>query len=277
MTPQQLEERAGAALAQLMEGDRECQEWIASWNTTQERLGALGPDLQRGGQGEIAGLERKLIAAEDHLQRPEVQDDPYAKTAAENSLRDLRADLRTLRLERQELNGNSKELKENYEGRFQQHRQSVQGKVDRYLDQQGEEGRISQRATEFQRVWDPTLARIAQDKGIKSPESLADFTERAKYAALIHLERTGGGIPDAEVESFIAQQADKFLKVMDAHHREKSAEYARVAAERAGQPAPLPGGGNPPPAAEPGRAPASLKDVYRDTRARLDLHRRGVA
>jgi hypothetical protein len=277
ITSEQIEAWAANKLNEALSRDTQVQGWIGEWNVAQTRIGALGADLTKGGAGEIATFERNLIAAQAYLARPEVQGDEYAKGQAESHVRDLKADLMTLRLERQTLEGTSQDLDRRYRERHQHYDGQLRSRIEAYQDEQGYDGRVNQQAATFQQVWDPAFTRVAAAKGIVGEKALAQFKQQARLAALYQVDSTGAAFKDTDIEPFIAAKADEFLAVMDDHHRMKSGEYARLAAERAGQPAPVPGAGGPPPAAEPRKAPTSLDDVYKNTRLRLDQHRRGVA
>ena len=273
-TPAQLEERFGVELKTLIDSDREATGWVEEWSRNGERLGALGPDLGQGGKGEIAVLERKLISAEDYLARPEVQADDYLKGTAEQQLRDLRSDLRIVRLERQELSARNRELDQNYTDRYAQHSDRVEQRLASAQQQIDREARITQESEKFREAWTPALQRVIQAKGI--PANLAKgFEERSKHAVIYQIDSQDGK-PIQSLDEFLGRQADTFIQEMTDFHREKSAEYARIAAERAGQPAPSPAGA-PPAAVETLKSPTSLEDVYKGRRTFLQRLRSGVA
>jgi len=269
-----LEERFGVELKTLLDSDREATGWVEEWSRNGERLGALGPDLGQGGKGEIAVLERKLISAEDYLARPEVQADDYLKGTAEQQLRDLRSDLRIVRLERQELSARNRELDQSYTNRYTEHRDQVEQRLSAVQEQIHREARITQESEKFRQAWTPALQRVIQAKGI--PANLAKgFEERSKHAVIYSIDSQDGK-PIQNLDEFLGHQADTFIQEMTDFHREKSAEYARTAAERAGQPAPSPAGA-PPAAVETPKSPTSLEDVYKGRRTFLQRLRSGAA
>ncbi len=257
-----------------MEGDREASSWVEQYTTNKERLSALGLDLTSGGKGEIAQLQQKVIEVDGYLRRPEVQADDYAKGQAEDQLRSLKADLQIAKLTRQELEQSQRTLDANYKDRFEEHRNTVAQRLSDRTATVNREARVQAHAERFQAEWTPALAQAIQLH--KIPQSLAaKFEERSKHAVIFTIDSSGGQ-PIQNLPQFLAEQARTFMEDVITFHREQSADYARLAVDRAGQPAPVtPAGGAPPVAAETQPQHVSLTDIYKRTRDRLHAVRGG--
>ena len=266
----QLMASAEKVLKESIEGDREASAWIQDWASNKARVEELGPDLAKGGQGEIAKAEREIIKAEGQLENDVIQNDEYAKSGIVQRIRDLKSDIRELRGERFEKTRDNQDLATKYETRYGKYREQVLGRVRAVEGEKASEARINTDAVKFKAQWDGSVPRIGAAKGIPE-KSMGRFERVARLAINVHLNDVG---PVRNLDTFLAKQADEYLQDVDAHHRDKSAEYARQATARAGQPAP-PAGAAPPAAAEPSNAPQTLDDVYKRTRLRLAEARRG--
>ena len=253
--------------------DREAAGWVATWTKGEERMQALGLDMGHGGDGEIAKLERSLIKVEGLLEI--AGDDEYEKGKATDQRRALQADLHILRLERTNLKQSQAELAGDYDARVAKYRREAEARIAAHMEGLEAPQRILAHAASYEAMWGPAYSRVGMAEGIDAA-SIPDFTDYAKMVGSLEVDRTGLPIADEKMESFLKDTAQKYLGIVDRHHRAQAATYARTATERAAQPAPAaaPAGPGGPPAASPQPDQNSLTEVYKQTRVRLELERR---
>ncbi len=233
---------------------------------------ALGLDLNQGGAGEIAALERALIKVEGRLE--DAGDDDYEKGKATDQRRALQADLHIKILERNNLETAQGKLADAYSRRVAQYKHEADVRVRAHIEGLEGPARINAWAATYEALWNPAYARVALAEGIHQ-DLVGEFTDYAKMVGSLEVDRTGLPIPDEKMETFLKDTATKFKATMDRYHRAQAADYARTANDRAAQPAPVtaPGGGAPP-AASPQPDSNSLTEVYRQARVRLEMERR---
>ena len=253
--------------------DTEAAGWVQTWTKGEERMQALGLDLGRGGEGEIAKLERALIKVEGLLEV--AGDDEYEKGKATDQRRAFQADLHILRLERANLKQSQSEFARDYDARVTKYRREADARIAAHMEGLEAPQRILAHAASYEALWNPTYTRVGMAEGIDAA-SIPDFTDYAKMVGSLEVDRTGLPIADEKMEAFLKDTAQKYLGLVDRHHRAQAATYARTAAERAAQPAPAaaPGWAGSPPAASPQPDQNSLTEVYKQTRTRLELERR---
>jgi len=255
--------------------DTEAAGWVQTWTKGEERMQALGLDLGENGAGEIAALERALIEVDGVLKLENVKNDDYERGLATDRRRGIQADLRILQLERSNLEIKQSKLAQAYEGRVTKYRREAEARIAAHMEGLEAPGRILAHAATYEALWNPAYTRVGMAAGIDAA-SIPDFTDYAKMVGSLEVDRTGLPIADEKMETFLKDTAQKYLGIVDRHHRAQAATYARTAAERAAQPAPAaaPAGPGGPAAASPQPDQNSLTEVYKQTRTRLELERR---
>lgn len=272
LTEEQWSERLEGTLFDVMKSDRDCVAWIGEFNKTNERLTALGADLERGGTGEIATLQRSILQANAKQEMAKTIGDEGTQAEATQELRDLKHELSVKKIEAQEARGNIKELDANYKERYGAHRARIEGALTAEKREADSDARITRHAADFQGQWTATSPSAATTA--KIPQSLhGDFDRVARLEATHHID-TKGPIQDLNV--WMAEASTRYMQALDKYHREQSAEYARGAMERAGQPAPTPGAAPTPAVQQANPQVLSLKDVYARTTQRLAVNRQSV-
>lgn len=274
ITEEQYYERLSADLTAALQGDRECAAWVGEYNTNKTKLEALGKPLTEGGQGDIAKTERAILAAQAKIAVAEELGDDGLKEQAQTALRNLESDLRIQRMDARDLQARQRDLDTSYKERYQDYRGQIEGELQTQQQQAASDARISRGAEEFQPVWDRAVTSQAVAANI--PEALrGDFAMMAAQEASLYIDQNGY-IKD--VDGWLKAAAGRYTQRLDTYHRERSAEYARAATERANPSPVAPPGQVPPPTAEapnPQRAAANpLAAVYANTRARLEANRR---
>jgi len=253
--------------------DTEAQGWVEQWAAGRDRLAALGADMVERGAGEIAALERQLVQLEGVLELDAVKNDDYERNLKLDQKRALTSDLQIKLLERERLESRQEKLDRLYTDRRNRYIREADSRIDAHLEGLQGPARVQAYAAQYEATWGPAYARVGQAKGIATA-SIPDFTRYAQMVGSLEVDRTGAAIPDERMETFLAATADEYLAMVDRHHRAQAADYARTAAERAAQPAPLavPAGPGGPPAI-PAADPNPLNAVYAEARRNLAINR----
>lgn len=249
--------------------DAEAQGWVDQYAAGTARLAALGADLVERGEGEIAKIERELMELEGVLKLDAVKNDDYERNLKLDQQRALRSDLSLKLSERDRLESKQERLGKNYDARVAKYAREADGRINAHLDGLEAPARILAHAAATSALWEPAFSRVALAEGLNQ-DLIPEFTDYAKMLGGLEVDRTGAPIADDQMDTFLKNAAVRFKGMVDKHHRAQAADYARTAAERAAQPAPLAVPAGSPPAALPPQAdPNPLTAVYAEARRNL--------
>jgi hypothetical protein len=254
--PQQIAQEVHEAVFSDATARRYIEQFAVNDRTINERV----TELQQHA-GRVQYLTQKLSdpdLAADEIRKADIKDE--------------------IRTEKLELNGSRQEIlflqqqNQMLDSGFRQYRQQIHDSVSSRFHQQANE--VAQAAqlqqveqesfTELATAWPAAIARVATAHNMP-PDVLADFKREAKLFVQAKLGNDSGFVVDAaSLDTILAPLAKEGMDRLDRYHRQRSAEYAAQAAQRANAPAPqamIPTA--PAPTATPPTDPDAIMDSVR--------------
>jgi hypothetical protein len=231
--PEQVQQWANQYVAQ----DQACLKLDQSYRENAARLTVLTDPNSPESHIAAAKEVQKLQA---WLQFPQVAEDEFAKANIQSQLANARAEYQARKLEAQGLDLENRDIRTQFEQRKGEYvsriNQHYANQKREYEAQQETQQLITRHATELNTAWGPAVSRtVAQ---FQIPESeIEDFKADLRTEAMATLE---AGIKVEDLDAFMGKHAKRLMDRLDRNHRTKSAEYARLATQRAASQAPVP-------------------------------------